>query len=97
MANGPGTPAERARRRMRTPKGPIGPEKWNRMSSSQQEKYRQAQTKKGRKSVKKILGMTKSPTTAGQAKFGDVGVEGGGFRGAVSEKELEMAKRAAGR
>jgi len=47
--------------------------------------------------LKKLLGMTKRPTTAGQAKFGDVGVEGGGFRGAVSEKELEMAKRAAGR
>lgn len=76
MANGPGTPAERARRRMRPPKGPIGPEKWNRMSSSQQEKYRQAQTKKGRKSVKKILGMTKRPTAAGQAKFGAVDVTG---------------------
>ena len=81
---------------MRPAKGPIGPEKWNRMSSSQQEKYRQAQTEKGRKSVKKILGMTKRPTTAGQAKFGDVGVSGSGFKGAISDRELEEAKRAAG-
>ena len=46
--------------------------------------------------LKKILGMRQHPTAAGQAKFGDVGVEGGGFKGAVSDRELEAAKRAAG-
>ena len=49
MANEPGTPAARARRRMR---------------------------KRGGRSVKKILGMTKRPTTAGQARFGGVDVTG---------------------
>ncbi len=76
MANGPGTPAARARRRMRSPKGPIGPEKWNLMSPSQQEKYRQSQTKRGGRSIKKMLGMTQRPTAAGQAQFGDVDVTG---------------------
>ena len=74
---------------MRPPKGPIGPEKWNRMSSSQQEKYRQAQTKKGRKSVKKILGMTKRPTAAGQARFGDVDVTGA----QMTQDEIERANK----
>ena len=54
--------------------------------------------------LKKLLGMTKRPTTAGQAKFGDVGVSGSGFnsrggppgQGAISDRELEEAKRAAG-
>ncbi len=46
--------------------------------------------------LKKLLGMTKRPTTAGQAKFGDVGVSGSGFKGAIRERELEEAKRAAG-
>jgi hypothetical protein len=51
--------------------------------------------------LKKLLGMTKRPTAAGQAKFGDVDVSGGGlkegrFKGAVSDRELEAAKRAAG-
>jgi hypothetical protein len=76
MANGPGTPAARARRRMRSPKGPIGPEKWNLMSPSQQERYRQSQTKRGGRSIKKMLGMTKRPTAAGQARFGGVDVTG---------------------
>ena len=94
MANGPGTPAARARRRMRSPKGPIGPEKWNLMSPSQQEKYRQSQTKRGGRSIKKMLGMTQRPTAAGQARFGDVDVSG--IAGPLSERELEAAKRAAG-
>jgi hypothetical protein len=47
--------------------------------------------------LKKLLGMTKRPTAAGQEKFGDVGVEGGDFGGTISDRELEMAKRAAGR
>jgi hypothetical protein len=46
--------------------------------------------------LKKLLGMTKRPTAAGQAKFGDVDVSGSGFKGAISDRELEEAKRAAG-
>ena len=46
--------------------------------------------------LKKLLGMTKRPTTAGQEKFGDVGISGRDFKGAISERELEEAKRAAG-
>jgi ABC-type ATPase involved in cell division len=44
--------------------------------------------------LKKLLGMMKRPTTAGQAKFGDVDVNGSDD--ALSQEELEMAKRAAG-
>jgi len=42
---------------------------------------------------KKSLGMRKRPTTAGQARFGDVDVEG--FHGGLSDKEAEMALHAA--
>jgi len=66
---------------------------------------RQAKRLAGRRSgnggLQKALGMTQRPTTAGQEVFGDVDVSGGGFKegrfkGAVSDRELEMAKRAAG-
>jgi hypothetical protein len=52
--------------------------------------------------LKKLLGMTKRPTVAGQERFGDVDVSGRdlkgalSLKGAISEKELEIAKRAAG-
>ena len=42
--------------------------------------------------LKKLLGMTKRPTAAGQEKFGDVDVGGGGFRGTISDREAQMAK-----
>jgi len=66
MANEPGTPAARARRRMRT---------------------------RGGRSVKKILGMTKRPTTAGQARFGGVDVTGA----QMTPKEEQRAGALAGR
>ena len=43
--------------------------------------------------LKKLLGMRQRPTTAGQARFGDVDVEG--FHGGLSDKEAEMALHAA--
>ena len=46
------------------------------MSPSQQERYRQSQTNRGGRSIKKMLGMTQRPTAAGQARFGDVDVTG---------------------
>jgi len=39
---------------------------------------------------KKILGMTKRTTQAGQEVFGDIDVSG--FKGALSDKELEVAQ-----
>ena len=46
--------------------------------------------------LKKILGMLEHPTAAGQAKFGDVDVGGRGLHGPMSDKEADIAKRAAG-
>jgi hypothetical protein len=44
--------------------------------------------------LKRMLGMTQRPTTAGQEIFGDV--DASGLRGALSDREVEVARRAAG-
>ena len=40
--------------------------------------------------LKKLLGMTQRPTAAGQARFGDVDVGGGGSIGSLSDAEAAM-------
>lgn len=42
------------------------------------------------KKLKKILGMTKRTTQANQEVFGDIDVSG--FKGAISDRELEVAR-----